>query len=447
MAYFVYNILLIIAFPFILLILIAKPRCRHGLLQRLGRLPLTLKTLDSPLLWVHAVSLGEVIAVVPLVKRLHQQYPEWNLIVSTVTETGREAVEQQLAGVAQHCYCPLDFPWAVDAYIRRLRPLAFLFVETELWPNLLKGFARQDIPTILVNGRISSDSFQRYQYVQSFMTQVLSTVTLSLMQSERDARRLIELGADPETVHASGNMKFDHLSDESDNSPSPVPYSVLGLSENEKVLIAGSTHSEEEEQLLRCYKRLSKSVPSLVLLLAPRHIERTQHVEEQVLSQGLQCARKSHLAGTDEVEIDRNRPRVIILDTRGELSSMYSLGWIAFVGGTLIPIGGHNLLEPARWGVPVFFGPYTDHCSEIAQLLCEAGGGIKVHDEHDLFESIMHAYQHSSWTQEAGLAAQQVVQAHRGVVSKNIEYISDVLHTRHAKVRKSSLSNSSLSLS
>ncbi len=447
MGYFLYNVLLLVTSPIILAILLVKPRCRHGLLQRLGWVPGNLRNLTAPVLWIHAVSLGEVTSVVPLVKGLRDCYPHWVFLVSTVTETGREAVEQQLAGVAQHCYCPLDFPWAVQAYVRCLRPTAYIVVETELWPNLLRAFSCQDIPIFLVNGRLSSTSFKRYLYIQGFMTQLLSTITLSLMQSERDARRIIELGAKPSAVHASGNMKFDHVNDESDSHGFVQSPSLLGVTSGEKLIIAGSTHSEEEDQLLRCYKRLNEAFPSLVLLLAPRHIERVNQVEDKVLKHGLLCIRKSRVVLNEEIIHDKSQPRVIILDTRGELSLLYSLGWIAFVGGTLTPVGGHNLLEPARWGIPVFFGPYTDHCSEVAQLLLQSGGGIEVQNELQLFDKISNAYQHDSWTEKVGHAAREVVGAHRGVVLKNIEYIRGVLEDQSVKSPNQSNCPSSISSS
>ncbi|MGB0909418.1 MAG: 3-deoxy-D-manno-octulosonic acid transferase [Nitrospirales bacterium] len=433
MGYFIYNVLLLIALPFILLILLAKPRCRHGLIQRLGWLPVNLQRLDSPILWIHAVSLGEVTAVIPLVQELHHRFPHWSLVVSTVTETGREAVEQRLANVAQHCYCPLDFPWAVNAYVRCLQPIALLIVETELWPNLLKSVARRQVPAILVNGRLSSKSFFRYQHIRGFMSHVLSNISLSLMQSERDAQRIIELGADYETVQSSGNMKFDQVNSDSIFNATSVSRSVLGLNTNEKLFVAGSTHSEEEDQLLSCYKRVCEIVPSLILLLAPRHIERTTQVEAKVLSYGLSCIRKSHIPHNYIPEQNESGPRVILLDTRGELSSLYSLGWIAFVGGTLTPVGGHNLLEPARWGVPVFFGPFTDHCAEVARLLREAGGGVEVLNEQELFEQVTQAYHHASWIHGVGLAAREVLLAHRGVVTKNVESILSLLESHHVE--------------
>ena len=192
MWYFFYNLLLILVSPFILLVLLAKKRCRRGLAQRLGFLPDGLARDNHgdsrKVLWVHAVSLGEVVATVPLVRALHVRYPDYRMVVSTVTETGREAVEQQLAGVAEHCYAPLDFPWVVARFVQRLSPTLFLFVETELWPNLLRVLSRRGVSSILVNGRLSSSSFRGYRLVRPFFRQVLETVALCLMQSDRDAQ-------------------------------------------------------------------------------------------------------------------------------------------------------------------------------------------------------------------------------------------------------------------
>ena len=427
MGYFLYNILLVIASPFIVLTLLSKPRCRRGLPQRFGRVPSHLRALKSPVIWVHAVSLGEVTAVVPLVKHLHQQYPQCTFVVSTVTETGREAVEQRLAGVAYHCYGPLDFTWAVNAYVRCLRPVAFLFVETELWPNLLRTMCQRQVPAIMVNGRISSASFTRYQRVRKFMEQMLSCVTLFLMQSERDAQRMVNLGAKAESVQVTGNMKFDLC----DSGPIDHPLSTirdqLGLKETERLFIAGSTHSEEEDQLLRCYKRLCETVHSVVLLIAPRHIERISKVEAKVLSFGLPCQSKSQLVRRSQHSLSAQTPRVIVLDTRGELAFLYALGWVAFVGGTLVPVGGHNLLEPAQWGIPVLYGPYTDHCAESAKILREAGGGFEIQNEEELFDKLTEAYQVPTWVLKAGSAAKEAVEKHRGVVKRNLIFIEALL--------------------
>lgn len=426
MWYLIYNLLLILASPFILLVLLAKKRCRRGLLQRLGFLPEGNNQGDSrKILWVHAVSLGEVVAAVPLVRALHVRYPAYRLLVSTVTETGREAVERQLADVAEHCYAPLDFPWVVTRVVQRLSPTLFLFVETELWPNLLRALARQGVPSILVNGRLSSSSFRGYRLVKPFFQQVLETVTLCLMQSDRDAQRIVSLGADSARVLRTGNIKFDQpLPDKTSGS---LSRRTIAVDEQEDLIVAGSTHPGEEEQLLDSYQRLQREIPSLVLLLAPRHIERAAEVESVVKARGLLAVRRSALGQSEGASFQPGLPRVVILDTRGELAGAYRHAVLSFVGGTLIPVGGHNLLEPARWGKPVFFGPHTDHCAEVAELLLRAGGGIQVHDGQELTAEMARWLRDRSGLQRKGEAARQVVLDNQGALEQSLQLIDKVL--------------------
>lgn len=379
----VYNVLLLLASPAILLILLAKRRCRRGLPFRLGiRLP-ALPAADAPpagsVIWVHAVSLGEVVAVTPLVKSLHARYPGRPLVVSTVTETGREAVEQRLAGMAAHCYAPLDYPWAVARLIDHLQPGLYLFVETELWPNLLTGLAARGVPTVMLNGRISTRSFARQQWpvVRSIYRFILRRLSLCLMQSDRDAQRIISLGAEPQKVLRTGNIKFDQppVSLERDRL-APVT-GWISRQSHPSVLVAGSTHPGEEALLISACEEIRKERP-LALILAPRHIERTGEVERMLMQRGIPSLRRSGLSAETADPAGGTEPWVLLLDTRGELGAVYHFAAITFVGGTLAPVGGHNLLEPAAWGKPVLFGPHTDHCEEIAQVLESAGGGIRV---------------------------------------------------------------------
>lgn len=423
MSYFIYNVLLVLASPVILCILLAKRRCRRGLTQRLGWLPRRYDLFKPPMVWIHAVSLGEVITVVPLVRAMKDRYPTWTFLVSTITETGREAVEQRLSEIAVHCYLPLDFPWVVEAYVRKFRPVAFVFVETELWPNLLKCLSRYGIPTFLINGRLSSRSFQRYRLIKRFMTKVLSFVDLCLMQSERDVQRIRELGAQAEKVFRTGNMKFDQDGQSSLSSLPTITRTELGLNEDEELIVAGSTHAEEEEQLLACYARVHRVIPSSVLLIAPRHIERAENVEATIRSSGIETVRRSTMSTVKREEPQGKKPRVIVLDTRGELSHVYAFARVTFVGGTLVPVGGHNLLEPARWGKPVYFGPFTDHCSEVANLLVQAGGGIQVKDAEELSTQFLRAFQDPKLTQDIGSAARRVVDANQGAVRQNLDLI------------------------
>ncbi|HET7438615.1 MAG TPA: 3-deoxy-D-manno-octulosonic acid transferase, partial [Nitrospira sp.] len=425
MWYLLYNGLLVIASPVILAILLAKPRCRQGLPQRFGFSAPPIIPDARPLVWMHAVSLGEVVAITPLVKELHRRHPDHRFVVSTATETGRDAVRQRLAGIAEHLYAPLDFPWSVSRAVARLRPALYVFIETELWPNLLRYLSNRGVPTIMVNGRLSSRSFARQQWwpVRSFYGAMLRSLRLCLMQSDRDAERIISLGADPKSVRRTGNIKFDQPLPTSNGQK--VTKASLGIAEEAPLIVAGSTHPREEDMLVEAYTSIIKRYPTARLLLAPRHIERAEAVEAMIRDRGLTVRRRStwdHSSGKEG-----GGAQVVILDTRGELALVYQEATVAFVGGTLIPIGGHNLLEPAFWGKPVLFGPYTDHCVEIADLLVQAGGGRRVTQVDDLTQQLLQLFEQPEMRARMGQAAQSVVRQNQGALRETIEAIDSVL--------------------
>ena len=428
MWYFLYNLALIVASPAILMILLAKQRCRRGIPQRLGWDRPESATPDSaqPVIWVHAVSLGEVVAAVPLVRMLHARHADYRLIVTTVTETGREAVEQRLAGVAEHRYVPLDFSWVVSSAVDTLRPALFICVETELWPNLLRVLSGRGIPIVLVNGRLSSQSYRGYRLIRPLMKQMLACVTACLMQSHRDAERIRNLGAPADRVVCTGNIKFDQPVPPIDKTDADDLRKRL-LAGDEELFVAGSTHPGEEEQLLACYRVLLQHYPGLVLLLAPRHIERAAQVEAVASAKGFAVVRRSLLPSGC---VPPNGPRVIILDTRGELATVYRYAVATFVGGTFVPIGGHNLLEPAIWAKPVFFGPHTDHCAEIADLLLRAEGGRRATDGAELATHVMAVLNDRPALERMGRAAQQVVRENRGALEHTVEVITQLLSVR-----------------
>ncbi len=425
MWYGLYNVILILAFPVILCALLLKKRCRSGLLQRIGWIVPRGWDSRQNVLWIHAVSLGEVSAIVPFVTALHHQYPAVRIIVSTVTETGREAVRQRLPNIATHCFLPLDYPWIVNRFITSLNPIGFLVVETELWPNLLRSLSCRGIPSVIINGRLSSRSFSRYQWIRPFMRQILSTVALGLLQSGRDERRFVELGALPDRMHRTGNMKFDLTMNGGSASQPSIQRSAFRLSEDERLLVAGSTHPIEEEILLKSYRELIRSCSNVVLLLAPRHIERCDVLVQTIEDFGFPAVRRSRLLGG--VAQEAVGPRVILLDTRGELAQVYGLAFMAFVGGTLVPVGGHNLLEPPVWGKPVCFGPYTDHCHEIADLLIESGGGIRVRNGRELTETFVKGMQNQAWVSQIGLSVRKVIDDNQGVVERNLAMVAEVI--------------------
>ena len=428
MYYVVYNVLLVLAFPIIIGLLLTKKRSQRGLWCRLGAIPVELRNVQKPVIWIHAVSLGEVATIVPLLHAMKERYPQWPLVVSTVTETGREVVLKRLEGVAVHCYAPVDFWWAVDRYVRILQPHLFILVESEFWPNLLNSLQRHQVPICLVNGRISSRSFARYRWVAGMMKRVLSCLDLALMQSVHDAERIGQLGVKPNAIHVTGNMKFDQGLEQLPSIKAHASLrSIFTGNSAEVLIVAGSTHPQEEECLLEAYRKVIAQHPQAVLVIAPRHIERAAKLEQVIRQYGFPCVRRSRLGQAVGEQTSRNGPRVIVLDTRGELPFVYREGCATFVGGTLVPVGGHNLLEPAQWGRPVVFGPYVDHCRDIAGLLLETGGGIQIQNHEDLASQLIRLITHPSEAEDMGRRALEMVQTHRGVIARNLQWIDQLL--------------------
>jgi len=435
MFWLIYNVLLVLGSPIIVGLLLTKKRCQRGLLARLGQVPTVLQNLPGPVVWIHAVSLGEVTAVIPFLRAMNEENPHQTIVVSTVTETGREIVLKRLKGIAIHCYAPLDFWWAVDRYVRVLNPRLFLLVESEIWPNLLTCLKQRQVPICLVNGRISSHSFSRYRLVKRVMKRIWSLLDMALMQTTQDAERIKELGANAKVVHVTGNMKFDQSFEHQKSFDSTQTIRTsLGINDTELVIVAGSTHPNEEEQLLDACQSLSHSNINVVLVMAPRHVERAPELEAVIARFGLSCVRRSQMSDKNILSAQHHSPRVIILDSRGELPYVFSLGFVGFVGGTLVPVGGHNLLEPAQWGRPVVFGPYVDHCRDIAYRLLQGGGAIQIQQSKDLVMHLLRLLEHPAEAEQMGRQALSVVQQNRGVVKENLRLIGQLPVRQHGSL-------------
>lgn len=343
--------------------------------QRFGRYGADLPA--EPRCWIHAVSVGEAAAAVPLVEAIARRWPELSVVMTTVTPTGARVVADRLRGTVAHRYFPLDLPGPVRRAIDAVRPRFFIGMETELWPNFLRALARRGVPAMIANGRISDRSFRRYHRVRFLTARMLRDIAVFAMQSQEDARRIIALGAPPGRVVVTGNLKTDLTPAESGGEAVWQP--LLGLTTNEPVWIAGSTHRGEETVVLDAYARLRRRYPDLVLLLAPRHPERVPEVERLAADRQLATVRRSELPAS------RERAPVIVLDTVGELAKIYSVASVVFVGGSLVPTGGHNMLEPALLRKPVLYGPHTTNFRESAELLLGAGGAVLV-DEPERLE-------------------------------------------------------------
>jgi 3-deoxy-D-manno-octulosonic-acid transferase len=368
-------------------------------------------------LWVHAVSVGEVMAAVPLVQALHTRWPVADVVVSTVTATGERVARARLPESAATFTFPIDFPGAVRRTITRVDPACFIALETELWPNLLRALRRAGVPAILANGRISDRSYRRYRRVRGLFRRVLDDVTLFCMQSEEDARRIISLGARPERVIVTGNLKMEAPPGESGAAELWRRLLHLGPA---PVVVAGSTHRGEEALVLDAFEAARPAAAGLRLVLAPRHPERLDEVEALVRARGLPVVRRSRVSSG-------SASAVILVDTMGELASLYAVADVIFVGGSLVPVGGHNVVEPALHAKAVVFGPHMTNFREAAALLIRADAALQVQDGPELAAALRRLLGDSAARVALGQAAWTAVRSHQGACVRTMAAIARVL--------------------
>ncbi len=402
---------------------ILRGKYRRSLGERLGRIPVW--TGPAPPVWLHAVSVGEVMAAIPLVRELTARRPDLPLLVSTVTDTGRGVAEARLPA-KQFVFFPLDLGWAVRTALDRVRPRAVLLTETEIWPNFLRDCSARGIPVVLVNGRISPRSFPRYRRVRRHFGRVLQGIRLFCMQTSEDAERILALGAPAERVRVVGNLKFDLAGfspvtggTEGRAAGAAVRH-MLGLPPSWPILVAGSTHQGEEGPLLEAFKAVRRFVPDLTLFLVPRHPERLGEVEALLEREGLPWIRRSRLPA----ELP---PAVILVDTMGELARLYAAGSVVFVGGSLVPVGGHNILEPAIYARPVLFGPHMGNFAEMGRLFLEQRAGVEVRDARALAEETLRLLREPRVAEQMGESGRAIVEAHRGAGRRTVDLLEAVL--------------------
>jgi 3-deoxy-D-manno-octulosonic-acid transferase len=376
MAYLVYNVLITLAFlitlPFTPLLLLRGERFWAGLGQRLGQYPTNLISSKTPRpLWIHAASVGEVRSVRALSEQLKRRFPERAIVLSTLTHTGN-LIARQNPAIDKVFYLPLDLWWAARRALAIFDPAVLIFVETEIWPNLLRQAHHKGVPTILLSGRVSEKSFRNYSRFDWFFRRVFRLLIACGMQSEVDRQRIISLGTAPNRVSISGNLKQTAVSndDRDPNKQKPTGSSIW---------VVGSSHRGEEEIVCAAFKLLKQRFWELRMVLAPRHPQRFPEVEKLLAASGLSFEKKSRMEDKWDFLQD-----ILFLDTLGDLESFYAEADFAFVGGSLVDAGGHNLLEPARCGKPVFFGPYTSNVSLLAKKLRQNGGGFEVRNAEDL---------------------------------------------------------------
>lgn len=421
-----YLVALVLFSPAILYAALKKKKYRDGWGQKfLGLVPV----MDAPKkgvkrVWFHAVSVGEVNLLKPLVAELRATRPQWEFVVSSVSKTGYELAKSLFGSQTSVFYCPFDFTWAVKRAVKRVKPDALALVELELWPNLIRAAKTSGAAVVVVNGRIGADSFKNYRRVKRFLAPTFRRIDLAIAQDELAADRFRQISSVPERVVVSGSVKFDGVSVDRDNPESRRLAQLAGFQDDDVVFIAGSTHAPEEEGALEVYRRLRGEFPKLRLVLVPRSQDRFDEVAKLLDASEFQWARRSALDATDARKSDA---RVLLVDVIGELSKWWATADVAFVGGSWSKRGGQNMLEPAGFGAAVSFGPNTKNFRSIVESMLDAGAAVVVADPNELEAFVRRCLLEPEYRAQLGAAAQRLVLANRGAARRTVEMLASVL--------------------
>ncbi|MBS8241242.1 3-deoxy-D-manno-octulosonic acid transferase [Marinobacter lipolyticus] len=420
MLHFLYSLFFRIALPFVLLRLWwigrRNPDAWHRWQERLGYVERS----DEPVIWVHAVSVGETIAAAPLVKALLRRRPDIPILMTAMTATGSARARAMFGDSVRYAYSPYDTPGAVRRFAERVRPRALVIMETELWPNMIANTYRGGVPIFLINARLSERSARGYERVASLVKPLLRSLCWIAAQADEDAGRFLRIGAQPESVSVTGSIKFDVDITEALKAESANLRAQLGAAR--PVWIAASTHDGEDQQILAAHKTILASFPEALLVIVPRHPERFDDVAALTEARGLRLARRSVARGPLASEI-----QVYLGDTMGELLMLYGASDVAFVGGSLIERGGHNPLEPAAWGIPVFSGTHVFNFETIYQRLLDDQGVQLVENADELARAICSLIDDPEALKAYGERALAVVNKNRGALDKVVEGITERL--------------------
>lgn len=430
--YLAYSLLLtlglLVLIPHFLFQAFAHGKYIEGLRQRLGSLP-QLDNSSRPVIWLHCVSVGETQAARPLVKRLRAAFPQHRLVVSTITNTGQRLARQVFASqVDEIFYFPFDWRWSVRRALNTIRPDVVLIMETELWPNFLRECKSQRIPVALVNGRISRQSFRRYRLVRFFLKGILANLTLAIMQSDVDAERIAALGMSRDKLFSAGNLKFDVGTVTTTAEATEAFEKRFGFRQGGNLILAASTHGPEEKIVLESFQQLTRQHSDLRLLIAPRRPERFQEVAKLLEDTGLKWARRTAAPRADDLS-----SAVVLLDTIGELPSVYALATIVFVGGSIVDRGGHNVLEPASTGACVITGYHTHNFQAIVHLLTEANAIIQlpVLESRKASQCLTHEFEellaNAERRSELGHRAREIVIKNQGAADRTMAIIQPLI--------------------
>ena len=419
---YVYSAFFYLLVPLVLLRLFWRsrrnPAYRQRIAERFGFIPVAFEKS----IWVHAVSVGESLIAVSLIKKLHLRYPQIPVVVTTMTPTGAARIKAGLGDSVTHVYIPYDLQGAIARFLKRTKPLIAIIMETELWPNLYATCRKRRLPIVIANGRLSQQSLGGYQRISSLTREMLQAVTLLMAQAKADAERFISLGMDPKRLVVTGNIKFD-LELPTDLLPR-AQVLRMHLGQDRLIWIAASTHAGEEDTILKAHAAICEQEPRALLILVPRHPERFSQVADLIAQHGFEVARRSQGGTCQETT------SVYLGDTMGEMFLLYASSDVAFVAGSFAPIGGHNLLEPAALSKPVITGPQLFNFTEISDLLTQAQALVKVEDAASLAKAVLTFFQDPALRKEKGNNARQVVETNRGALLKHIDLIAGIIGSK-----------------
>jgi 3-deoxy-D-manno-octulosonic-acid transferase len=420
----IYGLLLLLLLPYFVYMSIRKGKYREGLGAKFfGLVPV--REGDRPCIWLHAVSVGEVNLLAPLMAEIEGRLPGWQCAISTTTMTGFALAKQKYAGQMVF-YCPLDFSWAVNRAMRRIRPQLLVLAELELWPNLIRAARRHAAAVAIVNGRLSDHSARGYQRLTWLVGPLLRTLDLVAVQNEEYAERFRRLGARPETVSVTGSVKFDGAETDRQNPTTQQLAAVAGIAADDIVLLAGSTQEPEEEMALAAYRELSPRHPRLRLIVVPRHPDRFDAVADLIDRAGVPWQRRTRI-GDEPAD---PAARVLLVDAVGELGAWWGCARIAYVGGSMGRRGGQNMIEPAAYGAAVSFGPNTKNFRDIVALLLDADAARVVHDQDELTGFVGRCLSEPEFAGELGRRAQELVREQLGATRRTVDLLARLCRGR-----------------
>ena len=418
---FVYIVLLVLSAPWWIYAAVRKGKYREGLgAKLLGRVPV--REGDARCMWLHAVSVGEVNVLGPLLVRLEARYPQWDFVISTTTKTGFALARKKYAPRTVF-YCPLDFSWAVGRAVRRIRPDVLVLAELELWPNLIRAAKRHGAKVALVNGRLSDRSARGYRRIRPLAARLLEAIDLIAAQNRPYADRFKQLGGRPECVHVTGSIKFDGAQTDRDNAKTRQLAELAGITPEDVIFLAGSTQRPEEDMVLAVYRELAAEYPRLRLIITPRHPERFGEVARGIADSGFAWQQRSELVEPGQA----SNWRVLLVDAVGELGAWWGTAHIAYVGGSMGKRGGQNMIEPAAYGAAVSFGPNTSNFRDIVAMMLQRQAAVVVRNRRELAAFVRRCLEEPDFAGRLGTRARQLVMEQLGAADRTSELLASLL--------------------